>query len=197
MSERSLSTGKTAALILVAVIIVILGLLLHTQLIDKNKLGKCEPKKGVLTKLVLHAERPKVPNNIFVDSHQKSKRLSDYRGRGLVVNFWATWCLPCVKEMPHLDRLRTKVKSFNIDVLAVSEDKNGAGVVRNFYADNKLKNLEIFIDRKGDLLRALGGRGLPTTLLIDQHGLEIGRLLGVAEWDAPETIQFLKRCLES
>ena len=197
MSEWSLSTGKIAASILVTVIIISLGYLSYIQLTDEDQLEKCEPNKGVLPKFVLNAERPKVPNNIFFDNYQNEKKLSDYLGRGVVVNFWATWCLPCVKEMPHLDRLHAKVKAFNIDVLAISEDKNGTGIVRNFYADNNLNNLEIFIDKKGTLFRALGGHGLPTTVLIDQHGFQIGHLLGVAEWDAPETVQFLKRCLGS
>ena len=99
--------------------------------------------------------------------------------------------------MPHLDRLRPILKPSNIDVLAVSEDREGLHIVRKFYTANNLKELEILIDPKGKLLRAAGGRGLPTTILIDQQGYEVGRLLGVADWDAPETIRFLKRCLGS
>ena len=99
--------------------------------------------------------------------------------------------------MPDLDRLHPILKSSNIDVLAVSEDREGLHIVRKFYTANNLKELEIFIDPKGKLLRAAEGRGLPTTILIDQQGYEVGRLLGVADWDAPETIRFLKRCLAS
>ena len=139
----------------------------------------------------------KVPDNIFYDNDHTERKLSSYLGRGLVLNFWATWCAPCVKEMPHLDKLRPILKSSNFDVLAVSEDRNGLDLIRSFFADNSLKNLEILIDQKGKLLQAAGGRGLPTTLLIDRQGYEVGRLLGIAEWDAPEIIRFLKRCLGS
>ena len=148
MSERSPSTVKTVASISITVFLISLGYLLYIQLTGGNQLGKCELKQGVLPKLVLNAKRPKVPNNVFVDSHQNDKRVSDYLGRGLVVNFWATWCTPCVKEMPHLDRLRSAVKPFNIDVLAISEDKNAVDVVGSFYAFHQLKNLDILIDQE-------------------------------------------------
>ena len=164
---------------------------------SEAKSEKCEPEKGVLKRFMLSDELLKVPNNTFYDNNQKERKLSYYLGRGLVLNFWATWCAPCIKEMPDLDRLHAILKSSNIDVLAVSEDREGLHFVRKFYAANNLKELEILIDPKGKLLQAAGGRGLPTTILIDQQGYEVGRLLGVADWDAPESIRFLKRCLGS
>ena len=197
MSERSLSTGKTVTLIIATVTLAILGPFVYMQFSSEAQSGQCEPGKGVLTKFMLSEGPLTVPDNIFHDNDQKERRLSNYLGRGLVLNFWATWCTPCIKEMPNLDRLRAILKSSDIDVLAVSEDRKGLRIVRKFYAANNLKELEILIDPKGKLLQAAGGRGLPTTILIDQQGYEVGRLLGVADWDAPETIRFLKRCLGS
>ena len=157
----------------------------------------CDQAKKALPNLIIPDEPIKVPTSIFYDQYNKIRKLSDYLGHGLVLNFWATWCSPCVKEMPHLNRLHRILKPSNIDVLAVSEDRQGLKVVRQFYRINNLTNLEILIDPKGKLLRAAGGRGLPTTILIDQQGYEVGRLLGGADWDTPESINFLKRCLGS
>ena len=185
------------ASIIAVVMLVILGPFIYMHFTGEPQSKKCEPEKGVLTRFLLREEPLKVPNNTFFDNNQKEIRLSNYLGRGLVLNFWATWCAPCIKEMPDLDRLHAKLKSSNIDVLAVSEDREGLHIVRKFYAAHNLKELEILIDPKGKLLRAAGGRGLPTTILIDQQGYEVGRLLGVADWDPPESINFLKRCLGS
>ena len=197
MSERSLSTGKTVTLIIAAVMLTVLGSFIHMHFNGEAQSEQCEPEKGVLPKFILSDRPLKVPDNTFHDNNQKGRRLSNYLGRSLVLNFWATWCAPCIKEMPNLDRLRPILTSSNIDVLAVSEDREGLHIVRKFYAAHNLKELEILIDPKGKLLRAAGGRGLPTTILIDQQGYEVGRLLGVADWDAPESIRFLKRCLGS
>ena len=197
MSERSVSTGKTVTLIIAAMTLTILGSFIYTHFSGEAQSKECEPEKGVLKKFMLSEKPIKIPDNTFHDNNQKETRLSNYLGRGLVLNFWATWCAPCIKEMPDLDRLHATLKSSNINVLAISEDREGLHIVRKFYAANNLKELEILIDQKGNLLRAAGGRGLPTTILIDQQGYEVGRLLGVADWDAPETIRFLKRCLAS
>ena len=185
------------ASIIAVVMLVILGPYIYMHFSSEAKSEKCEPEKGVLKRFMLSEELLKVPNNTFYDNNKKEKKLSNYLGRSLVLNFWATWCAPCIKEMPDLDRLHAILKSSNIDVLAVSEDIKGLDIVRKFYAANNLKELEILIDPKGKLIQAAGGLGLPTTILIDQQGYEVGRLLGVADWDTPESINFLKRCLGS
>ena len=143
------------------------------------------------------AQKIKVSEWLSSEEIKELIKLSDLKGNIVILQFTASWCSVCRKEMPHLDRLRSAVKPFNIDVLAISEDKNAVDVVGSFYAFHQLKNLDILIDQEKKFFQALGGRGLPTTLLIDQYGFEVGRLLGVAEWDAPETIRFLKRCLGS
>jgi len=124
-----------------------------------------------------------------------SRTLGDFRGSALVVNFWATWCAPCVREMPALDRLTAEVATDGIQVLALSEDRGGAAIVERFYDENGIRQLPVTIDRGGKVVRALTTPGLPMTVLIDTRGREVGRVVGAAEWDADETIAFLRGCL--
>ena len=131
----------------------------------------------------------------FFEDGKIEQTLSDYLGSGLVVNFWATWCAPCVREMPALDRLQAMVKDDGIRVLVISEDRGGAPVVDKFFAKNKIANLQTLLDRRGKLMRKSGVSGLPATLLIDAQGKEIGRVMGTAEWDSEKAVAFIRRCL--
>ena len=112
-----------------------------------------------------------------------------------MLNFWATWCAPCVKEMPALDRLAATGAERNLQVLALSADREGAPVVRRFYDVNAIKHLAVAVDKLSRVSRAVDVGGLPTTVLYDVQGREVGRVVGVAEWDAPDTVAFLGRCL--
>ncbi len=123
-------------------------------------------------------------------------RLVDYRGTALVLNFWATWCAPCIAEMPALDRLKGKLEGTGIDVLAVNEDRDGEKMAAKFYETNNIGNLDILIDRKMALIKATKVAGLPTTILIDAQGNEVGSVVGEAEWDSDDTVAFLKACLK-
>jgi thiol-disulfide isomerase/thioredoxin len=115
----------------------------------------------------------------------KSISLADFRGRLVLVNFWATWCSPCVAEMPSLDRLQAALSAEGLTVLTLSEDRNPA-VIPPFFKQHGLKHLPQAHDPAGRLSRAFGIRGLPTTILIDREGREVGRIEGPAEWDSPE-----------
>ena len=131
----------------------------------------------------------------FLTEAGDEKSLADLRGRGLVVNFWATWCAPCVKEMPALDQLARVADERGLRVLALSADREGASVVRAFYEKNNIRHLPVTIDKLGRVARAIGIDGLPTTVLYDSGGREVGRVIGVAEWDMPAALDFLSRCL--
>lgn len=130
----------------------------------------------------------------FSDGEGRRLGLDDFPG-GVVLNFWATWCGPCVREMPQLDRLKKHLAGDGIAVLALSEDREGAEVVKKFYRLNGIENLDVLIDGGGKVLRDSNIIGLPTTLLIDARRREVGRVMGVAEWESGEAIQFLRRCL--
>ncbi|PIW28256.1 MAG: hypothetical protein COW30_08120 [Rhodospirillales bacterium CG15_BIG_FIL_POST_REV_8_21_14_020_66_15] len=117
------------------------------------------------------------------------------KGRGTVVNLWATWCAPCIKEMPQLDALKAALAPDGIAVVAVSQDRGGLETVKPFFAKQGYKNLEIHLDPKGTFARANKARGLPTTILFDGEGREKGRVEGIAEWDAPAVADFIRACL--
>ncbi len=122
-------------------------------------------------------------------------RLADFKGRVVVLNFWATWCAPCIREMPSLDRLQAAVGDRGLAVLAVSIDRGGAKVVRPFAKRLGLERLALYLDAKGALFQAFGVTGLPTTFLIDRQGGVVGAYPGPAEWDGPEARALIEHYL--
>lgn len=129
---------------------------------------------------------------VFVDGNGKPMSIAEFRGKVVLLNIWATWCGPCKREMPTLDHLQATLGGSVFEVVALSIDRAGLDVVRKFYAEVGVKTLPIYVDSSGKAARDLRVAGLPTTLLIDRHGRELGRLVGPAEWDTPEMVEFLK-----
>jgi thiol-disulfide isomerase/thioredoxin len=120
------------------------------------------------------------------------KTLADYAGQGVVLNLWATWCAPCVAEMPSLDALAAAVRGAGAVVLPLSSDRGGAAAVERWYAAHDIKNLPVLLDPMGAAARALGANGIPTTLLVDGKGRERGRLEGGADWADPKSVAMVK-----
>jgi len=136
----------------------------------------------------------KVPQVIspisFTDERGQERSLSAFKGKLLVVNIWATWCPPCREEMPTLDRLQTILgESVDFEVIAISVDAGGRDIVRAFYANNGITKLPILNAPENETLARLGIVGLPTTILVNPNGLELGRILGPAKWDSPEMLR--------
>jgi thiol-disulfide isomerase/thioredoxin len=138
-----------------------------------------------------NAPRP-VPPLVFAGGDGRTVRLKDFRGKVTVLNLWATWCAPCRKEMPALDRLQARLGGKDFEVVALSVDFTGLQAVRNFYRDFGIKHLRLFIDPSSQVLDQVKVLGLPATLLIDRDGREIGRLIGAAEWDSPEMLRLFR-----
>jgi thiol-disulfide isomerase/thioredoxin len=128
----------------------------------------------------------------FDDGEAHARRLADFKGKVVLLNVWATWCVPCRKEMSALDRLQESLGGADFEVVPVSIDRGGLEVIRKFYTEVGIRNLAMYVDSSGEVLRQVRALGLPTTLLIDRNGQEIGRVIGPAEWDAPEIIAFVK-----
>jgi thiol-disulfide isomerase/thioredoxin len=120
--------------------------------------------------------------------------LADFQGQVLLVNLWATWCGPCVREMPSLERLQADLGD-RLKVLAISEDRGGAHVVEPFITEHALKRLAVYLDQPGAADSAFHLRGLPTTFLIDANGRIRAVLEGAAEWDSPKIRALVERYL--
>ena len=155
----------------------------------------CAAPPKTLGKFTATPEPRGLPSTTFLLDDNQDRGFEPFKGQGLVLNFWATWCAPCVEEMPALDRLARKQNEMNLRVLPLSADREGAAIVRKFYDKNGLAALPVAIDPKSRVARALAIPGLPTTVLFDAGGREVGRVVGVADWDAPQTLDFLRRCL--
>lgn len=122
-------------------------------------------------------------------------RLEDFRGKVVLLNVWATWCPPCRKEMPTLDRLQAALGGPAFEVLALSIDHAGIDAVKAFYRDIGLKHLRVYVDPSSQAMTALNVLGIPTTLLLDPEGHELARLTGTKEWDSPEILALLKEII--
>ncbi len=129
----------------------------------------------------------------LVDEQGVQHHLSEFAGRGLVVNLWATWCMPCVAELPSLNALARKVAGDGILVLPLSSDHGGVAVVRKFYQAHGIDALPVWIDGRGEATRAWGARGIPTTLVIDRRGREVGRLEGGADWGSEAAVGEIRK----
>jgi thiol-disulfide isomerase/thioredoxin len=127
----------------------------------------------------------------FVDAALQARTLADFKGKIVLLNVWATWCIPCRKEMPVLDRLQAKLGGPDFDVVPLSIDRGGTPVVRKFYDEVGIGALPIYVDVSGQAVATLRVTGFPTSLLIDRTGLELGLVIGPAEWDSPEIADFI------
>ena len=147
-----------------------------------SDLGRLQPSGGAA-----------VPELRFSTADGTVRTLADYAGQGIVLNLWATWCVPCVAEMPALDARARQVAPDGVAVLGRSSARGGAARVERFYRDKNIQTLPVLLDPRGDAARALGARGIPTTLLIDRSGKERGRLEGAADWSSAEFVDAVRR----
>ena len=138
-----------------------------------------------------------LPDLQFVNGEGREMTFEEFKGKTVLLNIWATWCVPCREEMPALDRLQAKLGGPDFVVVPLSIDRKGLPGVKAFYEELGLKALGIYVDRSGKAQRALSVLGIPTTLLVDREGRELGRTLGPAEWDSDEIVEFLRSVVEA
>ncbi len=159
--------------------------------------GPAPPLRGAFGENFTLLDPPvPVPLEAFTDLAGNSIRLADFRGRVVLLNFWATWCAPCVREMPSLDRLQAVLGDRGLRVAAVSIDRGGIKVIRPFAKRLGLKRLGLYHDPKGALLQAFGVSGLPASFVIDRNGGIVGAYAGPAEWDGPEARALIEYYLD-
>ena len=165
---------------------------------DAPRAEEKPPLKGLLDgNFILLDEPVPAPQEARVkDAEGQELGFADFEGRVLLVNFWATWCAPCVREMPSLDRLQAKLGAEGLTVMAVSNDRGGLKKAAPFYEEHGLDHLDIYLDPKGRFAQDLAVTGLPTSIVIDHRGRLIGALQGPLEWDGPEAVELLRFYLD-
>jgi thiol-disulfide isomerase/thioredoxin len=142
----------------------------------------------------LPAPRP-LPALHFTDGGGRQLSLADFCGRLVLLNLWATWCVPCRKEMPTLDRLQAYLGGPAFEVVALSIDLKGLSAVQPFFKELGVEALRLYVDQSGKAANQLDAPGIPTTLLIDREGRELGRVVGPVEWDSPAVETVIRKYL--
>ena len=137
-----------------------------------------------------HASPLKLKNIDFTGGDGYIHSLNEYRGKVVLLNFWATWCVPCVKEMPALAELQKNMEGRDFVVLPISVDYKGIEVVKSFYKNYGV-DLPAYIDSKGKSFRKFELKALPTTIIVDKSGDEVARILGEIDWNSNESKRYL------
>jgi thiol-disulfide isomerase/thioredoxin len=150
---------------------------------------------GEVAALTMATAPLRLPDLAFEDADGKPRKLSDWRGRTVLVNLWATWCVPCRKEMPALEGLQTRLGGPNFEVVAINIDTRDPEKPKNFLKDAHLSRLGYFSDEKAKVfqdLKAIGrALGMPTSVLVDGQGCEIATIAGPADWDSDDAIKLI------
>ena len=137
---------------------------------------------------------PPPPAAVFLDANGGEVRMSDYEGRIVLLNLWATWCAPCVEEMPALDRLEGELGGDDFAVVTVSLDRS-IDQARGFFERTSLQHLPLLHDASFSSPDAVGAIGLPVSVLYDRRGNEIGRLMAPAEWDSEDAMDLIRAAI--
>src|ERR1700734_3760928 len=154
---------------------------------------------GEVAALTMASTPLKLPDLAFDDANGQPKKLSDWRGRTVLVNLWATWCVPCRREMPALESLETKLGGKDFEVVAINIDTRDPEKPKNFLKQANLSRLGYFTDDKAKVfqdLKAVGrALGMPTSVLVDGQGCEIATIAGPAEWDSDDAVKLISAAL--
>ncbi len=149
--------------------------------------------RGEMVTFVAKSAPEAIAEFAFQDASGKSRSLAEWKGKVVLLNVWATWCAPCRKEMPALDALKRALGGKDFDVVALSTDRDGIAKAKAFLDEIKVTSLEPLVDPTSKSASALKVIGMPTTLLLDREGREVGRLVGPAEWGSEDA----KRLIEA
>ncbi len=153
------------------------------------------PLSGWMRKFTIAPAPAKAPGTRFVGRDGTTYTLDDFRGKVVLVNFWATWCGPCIRELPSLVRLQNSGLDGGFTVLALSQDRDGWAKIAPFLATHRLEGLPFYHDPRAAFAAGADIRALPTSVLYARDGGEIGRLLGHAEWDSEEAVALIRHYL--
>jgi len=150
----------------------------------ENKLSK---------NIVINDELKVYDNLYFFDQDNKQINLDRYRGKLVLLNFWAIWCAPCKEEMPSLDKLKVNKKLNNIEIFPINIGNDSIEKSKEFFKDLNIKNLKLYFDPKINLAKELSLRGVPTTVLVNKNGEEFARIIGIVDFEDPSIVDWLSK----
>ncbi len=148
--------------------------------------------EGELRKFIFSKTEKSFPNLLILDADENVTEIG-YKKGILVINFWATWCAPCKKEMPSLNTLAQNMRHEDLQIITVASGRNSKEAIDAFFKDYNLINLSKYRDPKGKMAIKYGVTALPTTVVIDPTGVEIGRIIGDIDWDTANVREFFKK----
>jgi len=141
--------------------------------------------------IVINKELKTYNNLVFLDSKQEIVELNNYKGKLVILNFWATWCAPCKKEMPSLDSLKSNKVLDNLEIFPINIGKDNFKKSQKFFSELKIKNLEIYFGSPITLTKELSLRGVPTTIIFNRRGQEFARIIGSIDFSDESFIEWL------
>jgi len=155
---------------------------------------------GEVAALTMATTPLQLPDLAFEDADGKPKKLSDWRGKTVLVNLWATWCVPCRKEMPALESLQTRLGGADFEVIAINIDTRDPEKPKSFLKDANLTRIGYFSDQKAKVFQDLKGigraLGMPTSVLVDGQGCEIATIAGPAEWGSDDAVKLITAAMK-
>ena len=143
--------------------------------------------------LVVYSEGKKIKNIEFKNKFDETIKLDDYKGKLVILNFWATWCAPCREEMPHLDKLQSIDKLENLKIFPINIGKEKIEKAEKFFLELKIKNLDIYFDDTVKLANSFSLRGIPTSVIINKNGEEFARIMGTIDFTDKKFVEWLRK----
>ena len=189
MKEENQSVRRVNFQSIILIVLAIVGVgiivLLQSKNSSFNPSGKPLLGKGV-----------PAPNFTFPGRDGKKVNLADYKGKVVLLNIWATWCAPCVAEMPSMEKLYQELKDEGFEILAVSVDESGAETVNPFMKKHKL-GFPVLLDTKGDIKTLYQATGIPESFIIDGEGIIVEKIIGPRDWAASSAIRYFRNLIQS
>ena len=188
----------TMSMLKLGPLILIVNLFFSISAIAENKYAEKTKDiiRGELRKFIFSEKTEMLPKPLILDSNENMVEIG-YDEDILIINFWATWCAPCKKEMPSLNSLAQNMKYEDIQIITIASGRNSKEAIDGFFDDNNLVNLKKYRDPRGRIAVKYGVTALPTTVVINPTGLEIGRIIGDIDWDTADVRSFFKKLLET
>jgi thiol-disulfide isomerase/thioredoxin len=144
-----------------------------------------------LKNIIIHKDLKKYDGLVFLDHKNNQLNLKDFKGKLILLNFWATWCAPCKEEMPSLDKLRINKNLYNLEIFPINIGNDSVEKSKKFYDNLEIQNLKIYFDNPVTLAKKLSLRGIPTSILFDKDGKEFARIIGSIDFQDKKFINWL------